>query len=74
LNDSVTLTPQGKLNLAKPEELTMNAVLVTNAFGRPIDGMPFRSDLFSAPTPSLSRDWTATEDLQRETPNSAQNA
>ena len=37
-NDSVTLTPRGKLNLAKPEELIINAALVTDTLGRPIDG------------------------------------
>jgi hypothetical protein len=37
-NHSVTLTPRGKLNAAKPEELTINATLVTDALGRPIDG------------------------------------
>jgi RHS repeat-associated protein len=37
-NHSVTLTPRGKFNLAKPEELTVNAALVTDALDRPIDG------------------------------------
>jgi hypothetical protein len=37
-NHSVTLTPRGKLNLAKPEELTIDAALVTDALGRPLDG------------------------------------
>ena len=34
-NNQVTLTPRGTLNLTKPEELIVNAVLVTDALGRP---------------------------------------
>ena len=37
-NNQVTLTPRGTLNLTKPEELIVNAALVTDALGRPIDG------------------------------------
>ena len=37
-DDSVTLTPRGKLNLAKPEQLTVVATLVNDALDRPIDG------------------------------------
>jgi hypothetical protein len=38
INDTVTLTPARKLNLAKPEQLRIIAARVTDAVGRPIDG------------------------------------
>jgi hypothetical protein len=34
----VTLTPRGTLTASKPEELIVNAALVTDTLGRPIDG------------------------------------
>jgi hypothetical protein len=37
-NDTVTLIPRGKLNLRKREKLAVNASLVTDTLGRPIDG------------------------------------
>jgi hypothetical protein len=37
-DDQVTLVPRGTLNLTKPEELIVNASLVTDALGREIDG------------------------------------
>ncbi len=37
-NNEVTLTPRGTLNLTKPEELIVDAVLVTDTLGREIDG------------------------------------
>jgi hypothetical protein len=37
-NNSVALTPRGKLTAAEPEELIVNGALVTDALGRPIDG------------------------------------
>ncbi|MFI5460676.1 MAG: Ig-like domain-containing protein, partial [Isosphaerales bacterium] len=37
-NNQVTLTPRGTLNLKKPEELIVNAALLTDALGREIDG------------------------------------
>ena len=37
-NNQVTLTPRATLNLTKPEELIVNAPLVTDTLGRPIDG------------------------------------
>ena len=37
-NNTVTLIPRSKLNLEKPEQLSVNAALVKDAFGRPIDG------------------------------------
>ncbi len=36
--NAVTLTPRGKFNPAKPEELIVDAALVTDMLGRPIDG------------------------------------
>jgi len=35
---SVTLTPAIKLNLAQPEQLRITAALLTDAYGRPLDG------------------------------------
>ena len=37
-NNSVTLTPRGKLTASKPEELIVNGALVTDTLGREIDG------------------------------------
>ena len=37
-NYQVRLTPRGTLELTKPEELIINAALVADALGRPIDG------------------------------------
>jgi len=37
-NETVTLTPRGKPNLANLEQLTVDGELVTDALGRPIDG------------------------------------
>ncbi len=37
-NDSVTIIPRGTLSSTKPQELIVNAALVTDALGRPIDG------------------------------------
>jgi RHS repeat-associated protein len=37
-NNQVILTPRGTLNSSKPEELIINAALVTDTFGREIDG------------------------------------
>ncbi len=38
VNNQVTLTPRGALNLTKPEELIVNGKLLTDAQGREIDG------------------------------------
>ena len=35
---TVTLIPKGKLNLSKPEQLRITAALLTDAYGRPLDG------------------------------------
>ncbi len=35
---TVTLIPAGKLNLSKPEQLRITAALLTDAYGRPLDG------------------------------------
>jgi hypothetical protein len=37
-NNSVTLTPRGKLTASKPEELIVNGSLLTDMVGRDIDG------------------------------------
>ena len=37
-NNSVTLTPRGKLTASKPEELIVNGSLITDTLGREIDG------------------------------------
>jgi hypothetical protein len=37
-NNSVTLTPRGKLTASKPEELIVNGALLTDTLGREIDG------------------------------------
>ena len=37
-NNSVTLTPRGKLTASKPEELIVNGALITDTLGREIDG------------------------------------
>jgi hypothetical protein len=37
-NNSMTLTPRGKLTAAKPEELIVNGALLTDMLGREIDG------------------------------------
>jgi RHS repeat-associated protein len=37
-NDTVTLTPRGKLKPSKPEELIVDAALLSDTLGRPIDG------------------------------------
>ncbi len=37
-NNQVTLTPRGKLNSTKPEELIVNGALVSDTLGRDIDG------------------------------------
>ncbi len=37
-NNSVTLTPRGKLTATKPEELIVNGALISDALGREIDG------------------------------------
>jgi hypothetical protein len=37
-NNSVTLTPRGKLTASKPQELIVNGLLVTDTLGRGIDG------------------------------------
>jgi hypothetical protein len=36
--ETVTLYPTGKLNLSKPEQLTVSAGLLTDGFGRPLNG------------------------------------
>ena len=35
---TVTLYPSGKLNLSLPEQLTVTSALLTDSFGRPLDG------------------------------------
>jgi subtilase family serine protease len=35
---TVTLIPAGKLNLSKPEQLRITAALLTDTYGRPLDG------------------------------------
>ena len=37
-NNTVTLTPRGKLTASKPEELIVKGTLVTDTLGREIDG------------------------------------
>ncbi len=37
--DTLTLVPAGKLNLTRPEELTVSAALLTDLYGRALDGL-----------------------------------
>ena len=37
-NNTVTLTPRGKLTASKPEELIINGTFITDTLGREIDG------------------------------------